>query len=305
MKRLFFLIVLLLVCMVVGAQTKRVAVLGDSYSTFEGSIPKGNAIWYFKRNNPNQTDVNRVEQTWWAQLIERKGWELLMNNSYSGSTICNTGYNKEDYSDRSFTKRMDNLGGNPDIIFIFGATNDSWAHAPIGEFKYENITKDDLWSFRPAMAYMLDWMTKHYAQSDIYFLLNDGLSQEVTESSKLICQHYGVKCIELKGIHKMAGHPSVKGMQQIADQIEQAMNPVVTWDKHSLMMDGRRIVPVMGEVHYSRIPADEWQQEVRKMKAGGVTMIATYVFWNHVEEEEGIFRWDGQRDLRQIGRAHV
>ncbi len=300
MRKLFLLPILLLMCLVAGAQNKKVAVLGDSYSTFEGSIPKGNAIWYFKRNNPNQTDVNRVEQTWWAQLIGRKGWELLMNNSFSGSTICNTGYNKEDYSDRSFTKRMDNLGGNPDIIFIFGATNDSWAHAPIGEFKYENITKDDLWSFRPAMAYMLDWMTKHYVKSDIYFLLNDGLSKEVTESSKLICQHYGVKCIELKGIHKMAGHPSIKGMQQIADQIEQAMNPVVTWDKHSLMMDGRRIVPVMGEVHYSRIPANEWQQEVRKMKEGGVTMIATYVFWNHVEEEEGIFRWDGQRDLRRF-----
>jgi hypothetical protein len=300
MRKLFLLPILLLMCLVVGAQNKKVAVLGDSYSTFEGAIPKGNAIWYFKRNNPNQTDVNRVEQTWWAQLIERKGWELLMNNSYSGSTICNTGYNKEDYSDRSFTKRMDNLGGNPDIIFIFGATNDSWAHAPIGEFKYENITKDDLWSFRPAMAYMLAWMKEHYAQSDIYFLLNDGLSQEVTESSKLICQHYGVKCIELKGIDKMAGHPSIKGMKQIADQVDEAMHPLVTWDKHSLMMDGRRIVPVMGEVHYSRIPANEWQQEVRKMKEGGVTMIATYVFWNHVEEEEGIFRWDGQRDLRRF-----
>ena len=33
----------------------------------------------------------------------------------------------------------------------------------------------------------------------------------------------------------------------------------VTWDKYSLMIDGRRVCPVMGEVHYSRIPADEWQ----------------------------------------------
>ena len=300
MKKTVLLLTLLLVCLLTGAQTKRVAILGDSYSTFEGSIPKGNAIWYFKSNNPNLTDVNRVEQTWWAQLIERKGWTLLMNNSYSGSTICNTGYNKEDYSDRSFTKRMDNLGDNPDIIFIFGATNDSWAKAPIGEFKYENITKDDLWSFRPAMAYMLAWMTKHYAKSDIYFLLNDGLDAEVTESSKIICQHYGVKCIELKGIHKKAGHPSVKGMQQIANQVEQGMVPQVTWDHHSLMMDGKRICPVMGEIHYSRIPANEWADEVRKMKDGGVTIIATYVFWNHVEEEEDIYRWDGQRNLRRF-----
>ena len=68
MRKLFLLPILLLMCLVAGAQNKKVAVLGDSYSTFEGSIPKGNAIWYFKRNNPNQTDVNRVEQTWWAQL---------------------------------------------------------------------------------------------------------------------------------------------------------------------------------------------------------------------------------------------
>lgn len=74
----------------------------------------------------------------------------------------------------------------------------------------------------------------------------------------------------------------------------------VTWDRHSLMVDGRRVCPVMGEVHYSRIPADEWPAEVRKMKEGGVTLIATYVFWNHVEEQEGIFNWSGQRDLRRF-----
>ena len=36
------------------------------------------------------------------------------------------------------------------------------------------------------------------------------------------------------------------------------------------------------------------------MKEGGVTIIATYIFWNHVEEQEGIFRWDGQRNLRRF-----
>ena len=76
--------------------------------------------------------------------------------------------------------------------------------------------------------------------------------------------------------------------------------PVVTWDKYSLMIDGRRVMPVMGEIHYSRVPAEEWGREIRKMKEGGVTIIATYVFWNHVEEQEGIFRWDGQRSLRDF-----
>lgn len=76
--------------------------------------------------------------------------------------------------------------------------------------------------------------------------------------------------------------------------------PEVTWDRHSLILDGKRVVPVMGEVHYSRIPADEWADEVRKIKDGGVTMIAAYVFWNHIEEVEGVFDWSGQRDLRRF-----
>ena len=74
----------------------------------------------------------------------------------------------------------------------------------------------------------------------------------------------------------------------------------VSWDSQSLIIDGQRVCPVMGEIHYSRIPADEWADEVKKIKEGGVTIIATYVFWNHVEEQEGIFRWDGQRDLRRF-----
>ena len=76
--------------------------------------------------------------------------------------------------------------------------------------------------------------------------------------------------------------------------------PEVKWDSRSLIIDGRRVVPVMGEVHFSRIPASEWKDEVRKMKEGGVTLIATYVFWNHIEEQEGIFNWSGQRNLRRF-----
>ena len=76
--------------------------------------------------------------------------------------------------------------------------------------------------------------------------------------------------------------------------------PTVKWDSKSLIIDGHRVCPVMGEIHYSRVPVDEWQREVRKMREGGVTIIATYIFWNHIEEQEGIFRWDGQRNLRRF-----
>ena len=74
----------------------------------------------------------------------------------------------------------------------------------------------------------------------------------------------------------------------------------VKWDRHSLVVNGHRVVPVMGEIHYSRLPADEWASEVRKMREGGVTIVANYVFWNHVEEQQGIFDWSGQRSLRRF-----
>ena len=79
-----------------------------------------------------------------------------------------------------------------------------------------------------------------------------------------------------------------------------AQAPQITWDRHSLMIDGRRVVPVMGEIHYSRLPEAEWANEIHKMKEGGVTVIATYVFWSHIEEQEGIFDWSGQRNLRRF-----
>ena len=212
---------ILFVCCTACAQKLSVSILGDSYSTYEGYLtPSTNAIWYQVKNAGNKTDVTSVRQTWWHQLISSQGWKLCVNNSYSGSTICNTGYDGNDYSDRSFLTRMDNLGC-PDILFVFGATNDSWSGAPIGEFKYDGIAGGDLWTFRPALAYLLAHLQDRYLGTDIYFILNDGLSAEVTSSVKTICEHYGVKCIVLHNIHKISGHPSVKGMKQIADQIKE------------------------------------------------------------------------------------
>jgi len=215
---------LLLITAIADAQRKAVSILGDSYSTFEGfTTPATNAIWYNGHNPAGQTDVTDVTQTWWYQLIMREGWKLCVNNSYSGSTICHTGYNGDDYSDRSFVSRMDNLGC-PDIIFIFGATNDSWAHAPIGEYKADaDIRPADLWLFRPALTRLLHHMKHRYLGAELYFLLNDGLSADITSSATTICHEQGVKCISLSAIHKISGHPSQRGMQQIAEQVAKAL----------------------------------------------------------------------------------
>ncbi|WP_340376224.1 beta-galactosidase [Streptomyces sp. SS7] len=65
---------------------------------------------------------------------------------------------------------------------------------------------------------------------------------------------------------------------------------------------GRPWFPVSGEFHYSRHPAPRWEEELLKMKAGGVTAVASYLIWIHHEETEGDLRFDGDRDVRRFAR---
>jgi lysophospholipase L1-like esterase len=207
------------------AQAKpSVSILGDSYSTFEGYLtPDTMDIWYFEnKQDPRRTDVKSVGETWWMQLIKKKNWKLELNNSWSGSTICYTGYGDEDYRLRSFITRVPALG-SPDIILIFGGTNDSWSNAPVGEYKYADWRRADLYTFRPAMACMLHKIKERYPTADVYFISNDGLKPEITESMAQICKHYDVPMIQLENISKTAGHPNVKGMTQIAEQLDKAI----------------------------------------------------------------------------------
>ena len=71
-------------------------------------------------------------------------------------------------------------------------------------------------------------------------------------------------------------------------------------DAISLLRDGRRWLPTMGEFHYARYPSSEWREELLKLKAGGIGIIATYIFWIHHEEVEGEWNWTGQRDLSRF-----
>jgi beta-galactosidase len=67
-----------------------------------------------------------------------------------------------------------------------------------------------------------------------------------------------------------------------------------------LTRNGAPWLPVMGEFHYSRTPASQWEAELRKMKAAGIDIVASYVMWNHHEEVAGKFDWSGNRDLHRF-----
>lgn len=74
----------------------------------------------------------------------------------------------------------------------------------------------------------------------------------------------------------------------------------IAFTNYVMLRDGKPCIPVMGEFHFSRYRHQDWEEELRKIKAGGVDIVATYVFWNHIEEDEGVFDWTGNRNLRQF-----
>ncbi|MBQ9765360.1 MAG: beta-galactosidase [Lachnospiraceae bacterium] len=77
----------------------------------------------------------------------------------------------------------------------------------------------------------------------------------------------------------------------------------VTYNNRYLMLDGEPWFPVMGEFHFSRYPKKYWKESLLKMKAGGMQLAATYVFWIHHEEIEGKWDFEGNKDLKLFVEA--
>ncbi|MEV4343757.1 beta-galactosidase [Actinoplanes sp. NPDC049596] len=64
-----------------------------------------------------------------------------------------------------------------------------------------------------------------------------------------------------------------------------------------LVRDGVPVIPVSGELHYSRVPRSRWVSRLRQMRAGGVTVVASYVFWLHHAPSPENVRFDGNLDV--------
>lgn len=73
-------------------------------------------------------------------------------------------------------------------------------------------------------------------------------------------------------------------------------------DVNSLYIErgGKPWIGVMGEYHFVRDSSEAWYDELCKMKAGGITVVATYMFWIYHEETEGEFDFTGDRDIRRF-----
>ena len=168
-----------------------VFIMGDSYSTYEGYIPEGNDFYYSDERKVAPI-VKGVEKTWWNILAKENNLEVILNDSFSGSTICNTVL--ENLSvESSFVSRIDKYidkklfaENKINTMFIFGGTNDSWTDAPIGNLKYSEWTVDELKCVLPAFCYLID--TARKVVEDIVVIINTDLKKEIADGFVEVCK---------------------------------------------------------------------------------------------------------------------
>ena len=212
---------------------KNAIIFGDSYSTFSGHIAKNCATYYTHKIEGGRggTGVIDVTQTWWHMLCSELGLNLVMNNSWSGSPICYTGYNNSDCSaTSSFIYRLRTLIAEGffadkeiDTVFIFGGTNDNWANVPLGEPKFSDWEESELYNVLPAICCFISLARETFPNAKIYCLINTGLKDAVTDCMKEACKRYDCIPVTFRKIHKTSGHPNVWGMKDIKNAVLEAM----------------------------------------------------------------------------------
>ncbi len=206
---------------------KNIFIMGDSYSTYAGYIPEGHHAYYCDERK-DKPIVKGVEKTWWHIFANENSLNIILNDSFSGSTICNT-VRPTLPDESSFINRLDKyilekvfIENKIDTMLIFGGTNDSWIDAPIGNLKYSDWTAEELKCVLPAFCYLID-KAKKVAQ-DIIVIINTDLKEEITNGFIEACEKNNVKYLYLKEIDKENGHPTELGMKQISEQVAECLH---------------------------------------------------------------------------------
>lgn len=202
-----------------------VLIFGDSYSTYRGCIPEGFAH-YYGREDTEVCGVKNADMTWWRMLLSETDSTLVMNNSWSGSTVCYTGYSGDCSATNSFIYRLEclinegfNLKNKIDTVFVFGGTNDNWANAPVGAVTYDEVQREDRFQVLPGFCHFARLLKKSFGEARIVYIVNTDLKPEVSFGISEVCRIYGAECVMLKDIDKVNGHPNALGMIQIKDQV--------------------------------------------------------------------------------------
>ena len=208
---------------------KTVAVLGDSYSAFEG-VPGVTRKYYPTSGTGDEyNDVKAADKMWWSRVItELDGTRgnvvaaadsrIVENREVSGGTVL------------SFQERLANGAlGNPDVILVFGGLNDYW-----GMGKSSNCTAANLFAKSGELFDTLD--ASHPKAEKIVVLMNHptlwniGMTNDFRCALRQAAVDHGYTVADLDGAYAnvsgdmVEAHPNSLGMQHIADRVIATLN---------------------------------------------------------------------------------
>ena len=228
---------------------KQISVLGDSISTLDGFNPKGYHLFY-TGENCEKSGVAGMADTWWGQVIDCFGSELLVNNSWSGSRVtqlpgCNALFPSGCSDER--TNGLHIHTTTPDVILVYLGTNDWGNGVETGRDEDERTdTAPRYGEFRSSYSEMLKKLKKNYPNAEIWCctlnITNMESNQQfsfpyefsgvhIEEYNKVIrsvTEQENCKLIDLYSYHipydTIDGtHPTKKGMNTIAAMVIRSM----------------------------------------------------------------------------------
>ena len=72
----------------------------------------------------------------------------------------------------------------------------------------------------------------------------------------------------------------------------------ISYDKYSLMVDGKRVFIKSGAFHYFRTPGVSIARDrFNKLKAGGYNTVDIYFNWNYHSKKQGVYDFSGIKDV--------
>ena len=229
---------------------KKVSILGDSISTYQGysndaantnSTIGGNAVWYGSVGNL------KVEETWWMQTLNDLNMELCVNNSASGSQVW------EDTNKAGYNTRVENLHDNtgttvnPDIILVYmginDILNDTEHTSNLGTYEAINFDTlitdngDDTYTyatpttFAEAYAITIHKAINIYGADVFCFTPQNAVSAEqkpylatMVDIIKKVANHFETGLVDLYSETSLtAVHPDAVGMDKVTELVEQAI----------------------------------------------------------------------------------
>ncbi len=223
--------------------TRKVGVLGDSISTFEGALCNEDYVPFYPAKDPNVAKgsanaVNCKEKTYWWRLIydHMKHGQLDVNNSWSGTRVVHemkSGRVTGNSIGAGFVDRAYNFV-DPDIILIHGGTNDKVKTSEMGSNDWDYpIGQLNVNAYRSAYIQLIKMLQQRYEGVQIIIIVGDRLGHYVPDTEYdpdkdyaratiEIARHFGLPYVSFTDItiEKCAGsHPTSAGFDLMAQTI--------------------------------------------------------------------------------------